>query len=133
MNEGARLASPGVDTGGEASARKRAGKDAQCVVPAASGSLPHGLAFDAFCSVAWALHFVVAQCRFLDPGLARRVAADAAAVPPPLPAESLDEDEALEAFLKVLPEDLQPTDPARWIALPVEKRPCLLCRLAAHE
>lgn len=133
MDEGARLASPGGDTGEEPSARKRTGKGGHGTATRSAAVVPRGLAFDAYCSVAWVLHFVVAQCRFLDPGLARRVAADAAAVPPPLPAESLEEDETLEALLGTLPEELQPTDPAKWIALPVDRRPCLLCRLAAHE
>ncbi len=130
MTEKVRVVPSGGETGEEEPARLGEGRGKSF----APDRLPSpSLAFDTYCSVAWALHFVVAQCRFLPPDMARQIAADAAAVVPPLPPAPLDADEDLAAMLAKLPDDLRASDPSRWAVLPVADRPCLLCAIVAHE
>ena len=124
MKEKVRLVSPGDETGEEKPVRL----DARRGEPPAPS-----LAFDTYCSLAWALHFAAGQCRFLAADLAQRIAADAAAALPPLPPAPLEADAELAAMLAGLPDDLEASDPAQWVGLPVPERPCLLCAIVAHE
>ncbi len=130
MKEKVRLVSPGGETGEEKPVRSDA-RRGDSLAPDRAPS--PGLAFDTYCSVAWALHFVAGQCRFLAADMARKIAADAAAEVPPLPPEPLGADAELAAMLAGLPDDLVASDPSQWIGLPVPERPCLLCMIVAHE